>query len=443
MKTSERPEVQLFARHVSPRLISRLGLLGRGRLFLRAQGCRIEDHRGNSYLDASSGSGTAALGHHEEQLRHRLERALEEEPWGEEEGPRAEELKEHLRERSGFDGVGLTSSGAEAIDLAIKLAIAATHRTTLLSCKGSFHGLNLGALSLSSDTHIRQNFAPLLCHMDIPYGNIKALEIILAREKIAAFVLDPAQADGGVHIATTSYLAACKDLCARHGTLLILDEIRSGLGRCGYDFLWQKTGVKPDIVVLGKALGGSYCALAATLTSATILEQATRRASYLVSGYPVAGVNIASAVAIEFLEQLTPNLLHTVRIRGDELRTKLQHSIGKHPLIRDIRGCGLMLGIELGLGLGRWNFPKPPRISPLPLNQWISLRLLEEGVLCQSTKNCPEVLRLEPPLTLSSADASTIQTRILRVLREHEGATTVLASLLRRLGRQARAGWQF
>lgn len=443
MKTSQRPEVQRYARHVNPHLITLLGVLGYGRLFTRAQGSRIEDHRGNSYLDALAGFGAIPLGHHAERLRIRFERALEEEPWGEEEGPRAEELKERLRERSGLDGVGLASSGAEAVDLALKLALAATQRSVLLGCEGSYHGLNLGALSLAGEARLRQPFGPLLECRKVPYGDLDALEKALAQGDIAAFVLEPIQIEGGMKVAPAGYLAACKELCARHGTLLILDEIQSGLGRCGLDFLWQNGGTKPDLLVLGKALGGSYCALAAVLTSPKILERASRHAPHLAGGYLVAGVNVASAVALEFLDLLDDGLLKAVRSRGDELLRGLQRGLEKHPLVRGVRGQGLLVGVELGLDMGGWRLPLPSSVPPPPFGHWVSLRLLEEGVLCQPTTHRPDVLRLEPPLSISSADVATVVDRVLRVMRECSSASAVLSALLWRLGRQARSGWEF
>ncbi|MCU0658692.1 MAG: aminotransferase class III-fold pyridoxal phosphate-dependent enzyme [Polyangiaceae bacterium] len=443
MKTSDRPEVQRYARHVNPHLVSLLGVLGYGRLFTRAQGERIEDHRGNSYLDALAGFGSVPLGHHPERLRVRFEQALDEEPWGEDEGPRAAQLKALLARRSSLPSVLLASSGAEAVDVALKIARASTGRQTILCCDGSYHGLNLGALSVAAEPRVRKPFAPLLpgCRV-LPYGDLDALRHAL-QDGAAAFLLEPLQIEGGMRMPPGGYLEACRELCSRHGTLLILDEIQTGLGRCGHDFLWKKYGVKPDIVTLGKALGGSYCALSALCLNPELLERAERQAPGLVGPGPVGGVNVASAVALEFLSLLDEPLLNNVRQRGEELLEGLQRRLQGHPLVRGIRGEGLLVGVELGMLPRGWKLPLPASVPPPPTGHWIALKMLEASVICQPTTHRPDVLRLEPPLTVSAPDIAILQDRIERVLRECNGATAVLSGLVGRLGRQARAGWTF
>jgi putrescine aminotransferase len=444
MKTSDRPEVQRYARHVNPRLVAALGVLGQGRLFTRAQGERLEDHRGNSYLDALAGLGSVALGHHAERLRVRFERALEEEPWGEDEGPRAHELKARLAARSGLGAVLLASSGAEATDTAIRLARAATGRHRLLALEGAHHGLSLGALSLAGEPRASRPFAPLLpgCHT-IPFADLAALEEALASGDAAALFLEPIQVEGGLRPLPPGYLAAARDLCHRHGALLVLDEVQTGLGRCGHDFAWQPEGVKPDILLLGSALGGSYGALAAVLTSPAALTKARRRAPGLAGAGPVAGVNVASAVALELLDALDGALLRSVRERGEELKRGLQERLGGHPLVREVRGRGLLVGVELGLDTRSWKLPLPASVPPPPLGHWVALKLLEEGVLCQPALHRPDVLRLAPPLTISGADTAVLVDRVGRVMQACDGASSVLSALLWRLGRQARSGWTF
>jgi putrescine aminotransferase len=444
MKTSDRPEVQRFARHVNPRLVAALGVLGQGRLFTRAQGERLEDHRGNSYLDALAGAGSVALGHHAERLRIRFERALEEEPWGEHEGPRAHELKARLAARSGLAAVLLASSGAEAADAAMRLARASSDRHRLLSLEGASHGLSLAALSLAGDLRPQRPFAPLLpgCQA-IPFGDLAALEEALDPDDVAALFLEPIQVEGGLRPLPPGYLAAARSLCHRHGALLVLDETQTGLGRCGHDFSWQAEGVKPDIMLLGRALGGSYCALSAVLTSPAVLARARRRAPGVAGAGPVAGVNVASAVALELLDALDSALLRSVQERGEELRRALQERLSRHPLVREVRGRGLLVGVELGLDTQGWKLPLPASVPPPPLGHWVALELLEKGVLCQPAAHRPEVLRLAPPLTISAADVAVLVDRVDLVMQACDGASSVLSALLWRLGRQARAGWTF
>lgn len=446
MRASEHPSVKRFARHVNPWLVELLGVLGYGRMFTRAEGAWMHDHEGHPYLDALGGFGTVSVGHHAPRLSARFERALAEEAWGDVEGPVVDELRGRLAGLSGLDGMMLAASGGEAIDGAILLARVATGRERILYAGGAYHGLNLGALSLCGDPRLQRPFEPLLSDcLAVPYGDAGALDRALAGAPAAAVVLEPVQIEGGIREPPAGYLASVREACSRHGALLVFDEIQAGLGRTGAMFAWQRAGVRPDALVLGKALGGSYCALAAVLAPRERIDRAIERSGGLLPLPPPAAVNVACAVAIEHLDMLTPELLRRVASLGERLRRGLAPLRG-HPLVRDVRGDGLLVGIELSgqqHALGRLSPRLAQAFSRGVLGHWMSLRLLERGVICQPAGHDPSVLRLEPPLTLSDDELGLLLDRVLAVFDEHRSLTPLMAALTLRLGKQAMRGWSF
>lgn len=449
------PATELYARHVNPALVRLLGTFGYGRVFTRARGVELWDSEGRRYVDLLAAFGAASLGHNPPRLLARLNEALSEELCHlVHVGPQAlaGELGAALAHRVPALPIMLPSlSGGEAVEAAIKLARAATGRATIVSCEGGFHGSGLGDLSVMGFRRWRKPFEPLLpeCRR-VPFGDLDALEAALRRHRVAAFLIEPVQAEAGVAIAPGGYLLEAQGLCRRHGALLVLDEVQTGLGRTGRWCAFQHTpGLDPDILVLGKALGGALLPVAATLTRRELHDRAygTSR-TFDLHGSTYAGYALGCAVALQVLRILDEDgLAEAAEQRGRRLRDGLRRRIGAHPLVREVRGTGLLTGVELGYTgsgwLARAAAGAVTAASREVLGQWLALRLLEAGYVCQPASQAWNVLKLTPPLTIDDAAIDAFVEAIGGILDEYRDLPRLVADVSRRVASQYMNGWGF
>jgi putrescine aminotransferase len=438
--------VATYARHVNPAFVKLQGLLGYGRVFTRAQDVWIWDDAGRRYLDALAGFGTFNLGHNHPRLVARLREFL---------GTEALQLSHTApsahaarcaaalaaRLPAPLEIALFATGGAEAVEAAVKLARAATGRRGVLSCRGAFHGLGLGTLSVMEPGRFREPFEPLLPDCEqVPFGDVGALARALATRRHAAFIVEPIQAEAGVRLPPRGYLAEAQALCRRHGTLLVLDEIQTGVGRTGLAFALGREGVVPDALVLGKALGGGLAPVAVTMTSAEVHGRAfgsMRR--FDLHGSTFAGYALGCAATLETLATLDAEyLVAGAAARGAALRDRLRDRLAGHPRVGAIRGEGLLIGVELqmpavagGRSLGG------------VYGQWIALQMLERGVVCQPAAHRWDVLKLEPPLTIGDGEIKQLVETLGEVLEAHRDVARFVADITRRLGRQYLAGWAF
>src|SRR5262245_36526240 len=272
--------VERYARHVDPAFTKLLGVLGYGRVYARAEDVYVWDDQGRRYLDLLAGFGSVNVGHNHPRLISRLQEFL----GGRElnlchTGPSAHAaaLAEELARAAGppLEISLFATSGAEAVEAAMKLARAATGRQRIVACEKAYHGLSLGTISLSDSARMREPFEPLLerCTV-VPFGDITALERELAARDVAAFIVEPVQIEGGVRFAPEGYLRAVQATCSRTGTLFVLDEVQTGFGRLGTLFAFQHEQVVPDVLVAGKSAGGSIAAMSVAMTTAAIQRKA-------------------------------------------------------------------------------------------------------------------------------------------------------------------------
>jgi len=449
-----KPAVEKFARHVNPAFVRLLGMFGYGRVFVRASGVRLWDDEGREYLDLLAGFGAVNVGHNHPRIVRALQDSLAGEPLNlVHVGPSvpAAELGEALAALARPLEVALFSnSGAEAVEAGLKLARAATGRAGFVSCSDGFHGTSLGALSVMEDPRLRAPFEPLLpgCQR-VPFGDLAALEKALAPRQAAAFLLEPLQAEGGVRLPPPGYLPAALGLCRRAGTLLILDEVQTGFGRTGSMFAFQAEDVVPDVLVLGKSLGGSLVPMSATLTTSALHGKAYgAMGRFDLHGSTFGGNSLGCAAALETLRVVADeNLVANAAARGKQLLEGLRRRLGGHPLVRDVRGRGLLVGVELGPTDSGWTnrFARPfvEKISRSVFGQWASLRLLERGILCQPAALHWNVLRLEPPLSIREADVDRAVNAVAEVLDGYRGVAPLLKDVAARLGRQFARRWEF
>ncbi|HEX6776559.1 MAG TPA: acetylornithine/succinylornithine family transaminase, partial [Ktedonobacterales bacterium] len=293
----------------------------------------------------------------------------------------------------GMNRVFLCNSGAEAIEAAIKFARFSTGRTQILATMRGFHGRTLGALSATWDRHYRAPFEPLVPDYDhLRYNDSEALETAIT-DRTAALILEVVQGEGGIHLASTEYLQTAARLCQERGALLIVDEIQTGFGRTGSMWACEHAGIIPDLLCLAKGIAGGVP------MGATCLGPRVQSLPPGLHGSTFGGNPLACAAAIAVLDELAERHLPERAARlGAYLLEQLQALATTSSIIREVRGLGLMIGIELR-----------ERAQP-------ALKALaERGVLALTAGN--NVIRLVPPLVIEDEQIEQVAAALAEVLR--------------------------
>jgi acetylornithine/succinyldiaminopimelate/putrescine aminotransferase/nucleoside-diphosphate-sugar epimerase len=407
--------LELATRHLDSSLVEVLRILGFDKRYVSAKGSYLYDADGRAYLDMHSGEGFASLGHNHPDIGALLRATIASDlldgvqlHYSALSGMLAEALSARLP--PGLDAVFFASTGAEAVDSAMKFARAATGRRRLLSCDSSFHGVTLGPLSLVGDDFFKEGFGPLLPGCErVPFGDLDRLEFKLRRKDVAAFIVEPVQGRM-VTLPPAGYLARAQELCRRYGTLFVADEIQTGLGRTGKWFALEHWGLEPDFVLVGKALSGGYMPVAAMVTRREIFQKAvgTLERSYVhQSTYGRNRLSMAAGLGTLRVIERDGLVGHAGRI-GTLLTDGLSELKQRYELVGDVRGAGLMIGIELQAPAARvaklnWRLIHLasgglfPQLIVIPLHR-------DHGVITMAAgKN--DVIKLLPPLTLSESEA--------------------------------------
>ncbi|HUA75841.1 MAG TPA: aminotransferase class III-fold pyridoxal phosphate-dependent enzyme [Solirubrobacteraceae bacterium] len=405
----------LAHRHLDPSLVEVLGILGFDKSYARAEGSYLYDTEDNAYLDLHTGEGFASLGHNNPDIRETLQATLAADladgvqiHYSPLSGMLAQELTRRLP--AGLEAVFFASTGAEAVDSAMKFARAATGRPRLLSCDSSFHGVTLGPLSMVGDEFFKEGFGPLLpgCAR-VPFGDLDRLEAELRGRDVAAFFVEPIQGRE-VTLPPAGYLKAAQELCRRYGTLFVADEIQTGLGRTGKWFALEHWGLEPDFVLVGKALSGGYMPVAAMITRREIFQKAvgTLERSYVhQSTYGRNRLSMAAGLATLRVIERDGLVEHAARV-GAYLHEGLERLRQRHELLAEIRASGLMVGIELGAPSGRaarlsWRAIHMASGGLFPQLVVIPLHRDHRVITMAAGKN--DTIKLLPPLTLSEQEA--------------------------------------
>ncbi len=318
--------------------------------FVRGEGVRLYDVEGREYLDLLSGIGVAALGHAHPGLARALGDQLQQLIHTSNlfYHPLQGLLAERLANLSGLPRAFFCNSGAEAVEACLKFARRYWHgrgesRPEIIALEESFHGRTFGALSVTSDEHYRTPFEPLLGGIRfVPANNAKALNAAASRST-AAIIVEPIQGEGGVRPLTPAFAGAVMEACGRTGALLIADEVQSGLGRTGYPFYSAALGLKPDLVAIGKALGAGV-----PIGAALVSEDVAQMIAVGDHGSTYGGNLLACRAALCFLDELVGGGLvaHVGRI-GRHVERRLQEIAATHPIVKEVRGAGLMWGLDL------------------------------------------------------------------------------------------------
>jgi ornithine--oxo-acid transaminase len=426
--------LELAARHLDPSLVDVLRILGFDREYTSAEGSYLYDAAGRAYLDFHTGEGFASLGHNHPDVREVLRATLAANlvdgvqlHYSVLAGMLAEALSQRLPH--GLDAVFFASTGAEAVDSAMKFARAATGRPRLISCENSFHGVTLGPLSLVGDEFFKEGFGPLLpgCKR-VPFGDLERLEAELRTNDVAAFLVEPIQGRM-VTLPPQGYLQAAQALCRRHGTMFIVDEVQTGLGRTGRWFALEHWALEPDFVLVGKALSGGCMPIAAMVTSRDIYQRAvgTLERSYVhQSTFGRNRLSAAAGLATMRIIERDRLLEHAERMSA-VLLDGLAELQQRYEMIKEVRGRGLMIGIELRAPSSRvarlnWRLIHMaseglfPQLIVIPLHR-------DHGVITMAAgKN--DVIKLLPPLTLSEDEAQSFLSALEAVLADCHGAAS-------------------
>lgn len=376
-------------------------------------GCFLIDESGKRYFDGSGGAAVSCLGHSNERVKQAIKDQVEQLAFahtGFFSSEPAEKLADLLIEHApgNLDRVYFVSGGSEAVESAIKLARqyfverAQPQRRHLIARRQSYHGNTLGALAVGGNALRREQFAPLLVDVSHiapcyeyaeklsdesanDYGQRVANELEaeilrLGPDTVMAFLAEPVVgATLGAVPPVAGYFAKVREICDRYGVLLILDEVMCGMGRTGHLFACDAEGIAPDILCIAKGLGAGYQPIGAMLCSADIYAAIENGSGFFQHGHTYLGHPVAAAAAYAVLSEiLEKNLVEQVRRRGEFFQSRLQHHLGQHPNVGDIRGRGLFWGLEF----------VSDRSKKLPFNPQLRLagRLkkaaFEEGLIC-------------------------------------------------------------
>lgn len=375
----------------------------------KGKGIWIWDVEGKKYLDFLSAYSSVNPGHCHPRILKVLEnqakkltlasRAFRNDQWP--------LLAKELCDLTGYEMVLPMNSGTEAVETAIKAArkwgyqkkSIPQDRAEIIACYNNFHGRTTTLISFSTEPLYRKDFGPFTPgFIVIPYGDLEALEAAVNRNT-AAFIVEPIQAEAGIIMPPDGYLKGAKDVCEKHNVLFIADEIQTGLGRTGKLFACEHEQVKPDILVIGKSLGGGFYAISATLSSREVLGLFRPREH----GSTFGANPLACAVAREAIQVLQEEgMIENAAVQGKYFLEKLKTIKSQH--IQEVRGKGLLIGIDL----------KPEAGGARRFCE----ALKEEGLLCKETHE--SVIRFAPPLIIKQKDLNWAFKKIKHVFKQLE-----------------------
>jgi len=428
----ESERFSLHSRHLNEQMVRVLKTIGYDVGFCKGRGQYLYDRAGERYLDLLSGFGVFALGRNHPTIRAALQSALDADlpnlvqmDVSTLAGILAQRLLGHVPH---LDKVFFANSGAESVEAAMKFARAATGRSGIAYCSHAFHGLTYGALSLNGDEVFRRGFEPLIpdC-VCVPFNDLAALDKVLSTRRIAAFVVEPIQGKGVV-IPDEDYLRDVQDLCRRYDTLFVADEIQTGLGRTGKFLAVEHYGVEPDMVLLAKALSGGHVPVGAVMMRKAIFSKVFDRMDRaVVHGSTFSKNDLAMAAGIATLEVLrNERVIENAAQKGDRLLRELSALQSKYELLKNVRGKGLMLGVEFGMPSSlklKASWTMIETASKGLFCQLITIPLMKDHkILTQVSGHASHTIKLIPPLTLDDSDCDWVVRSFDKVIADsHSG----------------------
>jgi len=436
MPIAEKLITDAYADYVNPEWVKLLSLLEMNVRYERCLGAELYTTDGRRIVDFLSGYCVHNTGHNHPAIVDALKNELDKS------GPvmlqsNVPELAGELAERlcklagGGLTKVFFASSGSEGVETAIKFSRAHTGRIGLLSCDRAFHGLTCGALSLMNGEYWRKGFGPLLPDTAVvPFGDLASLDRELSTQRYAAFFVEPIQAEGGIRVPDPHYLKSAQALCRRHGTLLVADEVQTGMFRTGPFLASHHFSITPDIVVLAKALSGGLVPVSAILMSDDIHKSvfsSFKRSIVHASTFSENSLSMRAGLAtLDVLEaeELGDRALQV----GAELQQGLAEALSRYEMVKEVRGKGLLIGIEFRAPRRfalRAPFEGFAKVHPAMFGQILVMRLFRDsGFLTQICGNDFMVLKVAPPLVIDRGQVAEFISAVRDVveLAHHPGS---------------------
>lgn len=441
----------LYRQHVNPMWVKLLDVLGMNVRYIRASGAELYTDDGRTILDCLSGYCVHNVGHNHPSIVAELMSELQAQTPAMVQSNVVEsagELASVLCGRAGgkIAKAFFCSSGSEGIEAVVKFARAHTGRSDLVYASGAFHGLTCGALSLMGNDFWRESFGPMLegTH-EVPFGDAAKLEKLLRQRTIAAVILEPIQAEAGVILPPAGYLAKVQQLCRKYGTLFVLDEVQTGMGRTGTFLAAERYQVQPDMIVLAKALSGGLVPIGAVLMSDEVYESVfhpLRRAFIHASTFSENSLAMRAGLAtMRVLSR--ERLAEKADSMGIELRNRLRSSLSSFEMVKDVRGEGMLTGIEFQAPRSismKLSFEAFQAIHPALFGQVLVMRLFQEkNILTQICGNNFMVLKVAPPLIASEQQMDDCVASIRDVLDTMHSSAAFWSDAIH-LGRRAISG---
>ena len=439
---------EIHDKHLNHQLARVLKTIGFDRFYVRGEGSYLFDAEGDRYLDFLSGFGVYALGRSHPALKAALHQAIDLDlpnmvqmdcallP-----GLLAEELV--ARSPDDIDRVFFCNSGAEAVESAIKFARQATRRPRILFAEHAFHGLSTGALSLNGGADFREGFGELLpgC-TPVPFGDISALRRELVQGDVAAFIVEPIQGKG-VYMAPLEYWKEAQELCRKHKTLLVLDEVQTGLGRTGKFFCFEHWDLKPDIITISKALSGGYIPVGAMLTTDRVFSSVYSTLEKALKHSTTFGRNqLAMVVGLATLATFDDeNIVERARLTGAAFEAALAPLVDRYEMLHEVRGKGLMIGLQFGPPTSkalRRRFNTLERIRPAIFSQMMVVPLFHRHrILTQVAADNVNIIKLLPALICGQEEIDYFVGALDDVLKDAHGGSGLLFEFGRTMAKGA------
>lgn len=433
-------------KNINPQFAKVLTTIGFDKVYTRAQGVSLFDAEGREYYDFLSGYGVFAIGRNHPKIKQVIRDFLELDTANlvQMEAPLLSGLlAERLIAIFGHgvrDTVYFTNSGTESVESAIKFVRAATGRERILNLDHAFHGLTTGSLSVNGNQEFRNGFGTLLPNDTIPMNDLDLLEDKLKSRSYAAFIFEPVQGKG-VFLPSESYLKEAITLCQRYGTLTIADEVQTGLGRTGKWLACDHFGIEPDIVCVSKALSGGMVPVGAVIYRREIYHKVFSRMDRCVVHSSTFGQNnlamVCGLATLDIIEE--ENLLANAHQRGIELIEKLNALKEKHDWIKEVRGKGLMIGIEFGRPGGfkkKMAWEMVHRMDKGLFGELVVMPLLSRhGILTQVSGHHQDILKIIPPLTITSTHSDHFVGSLDAVLNDCDKITGPILKMSRNLAK--------
>ena len=390
--------IEKYQKFVNPTQVALLKVGGFDHIEAYAEGVTLFDLEGNSYIDCLGGYGVFSLGHRHPKVVQAVKDQLDKIPMASKtflNKPLAD-LSAKLAEITpgNLQYSFLSNSGAEAAEAALKIARMASGKTDFVSTIGAYHGKTMGALSVTGREVYRKPFEPMLPGaVFAPFNDADAIDAAIT-DKTAAVILEPVQGEGGIQVPSDDYFPRVREICDRHGVYLIADEVQTGLGRTGKLFAVEHWNVKPDILILAKALGGGVMPIGATLATEAIWAKVFRENPFIHTT-TFGGGEMACAAALAALEvTIEDDLPARAAENGAYFLRGLKQIAAAHPnILKEARGLGLMLGVEF---------------TDSDIGKLVIGTMVHRGVIAAYTLNNPKVIRFEPPLIITRAQIDTV-----------------------------------